>query len=187
MANFQQALSLTLQNEGGYQALSADNGNYNSLGQLVGTNFGISAPTYERYLGHPPTVSDMKNMSLDTATAIYQADYWNSESFSSLNSQSIANQLFDINVLQGPGAMAKLAQQALNAIGISITVDGAFGPATRSAINSATSSGKEVDLNNQLADLRGSALGSTFAGWATRAESYFIDLASASKKKLRYF
>jgi len=46
--------------EGGYQNDKADNGNKNSLGQIVGTNRGISARTYEGIIGRPPTVEDMK-------------------------------------------------------------------------------------------------------------------------------
>ena len=72
MASFQifQATLKTI--EGGYQAIVADNGNYNSLGQLIGTNHGISAIALEEYLGRVPSVSDMKNLSYSTALIIFK-------------------------------------------------------------------------------------------------------------------
>jgi lysozyme family protein len=188
MANFESALAVILQNEKGYQNVSADKGNYNSRGELVGTNRGISAPTYERYLGHPPTVAEIKAITPAIASIIYRADYWNPNNFSVINSQILATQLMDIAVLQGAGRMARLAQQALNAIGYKVSIDGVFGPESRNAINKATSEGKEVILNNQLATLRESTLNSTdFPGWVARAESFLLDASTAVKKKIRFF
>ena len=67
MAKFDPAYSIVLRLEGGYQNNPADKGNYNSLGDLVGTKYGISAPVLEQWIGRPPTKMDM-------------ADYFQSDS-----------------------------------------------------------------------------------------------------------
>jgi hypothetical protein len=54
MADFNLYKSTALLFEGGFQNISSDNGNYNSLGVLAGTNLGISARFYETILGYPP-------------------------------------------------------------------------------------------------------------------------------------
>jgi len=49
MANFDKAHKYIVEEEGGYQDLANDTGNY-SDGLLIGTNYGISADTLKSYL-----------------------------------------------------------------------------------------------------------------------------------------
>ncbi|RKZ02574.1 hypothetical protein DRQ25_18500 [Candidatus Fermentibacteria bacterium] len=60
-----------LEAEGGYQNSPTDPGNFNSQGELVGTNHGIAAPTYEKVIGHPPTTQEMQSMTQDEARQIH--------------------------------------------------------------------------------------------------------------------
>ncbi|UOB18585.1 glycoside hydrolase family 108 protein [Abyssalbus ytuae] len=137
MANFYSYLPLLLQAEGGYQKHPSDTGNYNSLNQLVGTNYGISAPVYEKWIGYPPSEKDMKNMSKNIAIEIYKAWYWNAVSASSINNQSVANILVDHAVNAGAGSAGKIVQKILvYDFDKKITIDGAIGPQTIKAINS---------------------------------------------------
>ena len=88
MANFNLFLPELLKAEGGYQNKISDRkGNTNSLGQMVGTKYGISAPVYEAYIKRPPTVSDMKNLPLSTAVLIAKKYYWDA-----CNADEIENQ-----------------------------------------------------------------------------------------------
>ncbi|MGE5944601.1 MAG: glycoside hydrolase family 108 protein [Flavobacteriales bacterium] len=138
MASFTLYIPLLTAAEGGYQKLAADSGNYNSRGQLVGTNHGISAPVYEAWIGRVPTEADMRSITKTVALEIMKAWYWNKMQASSINNQSIANILVDHAVNAGTGAAAKLVQEVLNDyFDFNLAVDGGIGPITISAINSA--------------------------------------------------
>lgn len=96
MANFKLFIPELLKAEGGYQNRASDKrGNKNSLGQMVGTKYGISAPVYEVYLKRPPTVADMKNLPLETAILIAKKQYWDVCEADSINDQSVANIIVD--------------------------------------------------------------------------------------------
>ena len=131
MASFDIAYRIIERWEGGYQAFKEDTGNYNSLGQLVGTNWGISAPVYESFLGKPPSRADMQNMSKATAKAIYKKQFWDDIKGDSIINQSIANILFDGRVNHGHTGV-KLMQRILG-----VVQDGVVGPITLNAINTA--------------------------------------------------
>lgn len=127
---FQTALSFTLAQEGGFQNSPDDPGNWTGgavgQGQLVGTNFGISAAAY-------PTL-DIANLTKDQATAIYQSDYWDVISGDKLP-VAMAIVTFDAAVNSGPGMGAKWLQSALG-----ITADGVIGPETIAAAEGASDS-----------------------------------------------
>ena len=75
MSKADEIIDIILKHEGGFQMMPEDAGNYNSEGDLVGTNFGISAPVYEKYIGKVPSVSDMENITEEEARDIYKKDY----------------------------------------------------------------------------------------------------------------
>lgn len=124
-----------LQNvEGGYQAHPNDPGNYNSLNQLVGTNYGISARFYEGIINRPPTVADMmaitRTMSIDLMRL-----FWNACRGSDINDQYVANTIVDHHINSGGGI--RLAQSTLNTyFKKSLVTDNKMGPLTLAAINS---------------------------------------------------
>ena len=64
MADFNKAHKYIIQEEGGYQDMPNDTGNYTD-GVLIGTNYGISADTLKSFLGRTPTKDEMKNLSFD--------------------------------------------------------------------------------------------------------------------------
>jgi len=133
MANFEQAVSRLFDFEGGYQNLKNDSGNYNSLGQLVGTNMGIAAPTLEAYLGYPPSVTDMKAITKATARAIYFESYWQPLRCSEIDNQLVAEIFFDAAAQYGPGTSIRMMQKTLG----NVAVDSIMGSQTLSAINAA--------------------------------------------------
>lgn len=132
MADFQSAVRRLLGLEGGYQNHPSDSGNYNSLGQLAGTNRGIAAPTLEGWLGHPPLASEMKNLSESTAREIYFARYWKPIRGGEIKWQPVAEIFFDAAAQYGVGGASKMMQRVLN-----VAIDGQVGPVTIAAINAA--------------------------------------------------
>lgn len=139
---FDKAVELVLQKEGGFQKHKNDTGNYNSIGQLVGTNWGIAAMTYERYLKQIPTEQDMREMRLETAKDIYHALYWLPIRADQIKSEALAITLFDWHVNAGNTAVRYLQRL------VGATPDGKVGPRTIEAVN------KYLDVNGEAATVK---------------------------------
>jgi lysozyme family protein len=134
MANFNSYIPLLLQVEGGYQANPKDGGNFNSLGQNVGTFRGISARFYEGILKRPPTVADIKAISKEYATELYRLYFWNKCQANNIKDQAMANTIVDHQVNAGDGV--RLAQEVLNErFGYKMAEDNGMGPITLKALN----------------------------------------------------
>ena len=137
MANFNLFIPILQKIEAGYQNLSGDTGNYNSLGQRVGTNFGISARFYEGIIGRPPTVADMKAITKSRAQQLYKKYFWDDVQGDSLKNQSVANLITDHAVNSGESPIGKIVQRILvTDFKKSVTIDGDIGPKTALVINS---------------------------------------------------
>lgn len=113
MADFKIAAARTNRFEGGYQCYPDDNGNWSGgkkgLGFLIGTNRGITAPELMQFIGRLPTVNDMKNLGHTDALMIYKKKFWDKIWGDRINSQELANQIYDMAVNAGVGAGIKLA------------------------------------------------------------------------------
>ena len=90
MADINLYKETALKLEGGYQKLSSDPGNYNSKGELVGTNFGVSAKAYESWINRPPTEEDIRSITKELATYIFKVWYWDAVRASEIHSQAVA-------------------------------------------------------------------------------------------------
>jgi lysozyme family protein len=112
MAEFNLAVPIVLANEGGYVNDPADPGGE--------TKYGISKRSY-------PGI-DIKNLTVEQATAIYLKDFWK---FSGINDQRVADKMFDSYVNLKHTAM-KYAQEILFK---ALTPDGIYGPETEDAVN----------------------------------------------------
>jgi len=134
-ATFQSFYPLLSELEGGFQKIASDPGNYNSLGELVGTNYGISARLYETVIGYPPKEHDIRSITKDEARDIYKQLFWNDNQASRIESQAVANTVIDMQVNSGRGI--KIAQEVLrDEFNLDISVDGVVGDQTIGAINS---------------------------------------------------
>lgn len=91
--------------EGGYTDMPEDNGNWTSnkqgVGELIGTNRGITAWEYKNFLGRTPTVAEMKAMPVEHAMSIFKKNYWDKIRGDEIKDQGIANDLYDTCVNQG--------------------------------------------------------------------------------------
>lgn len=115
--------------EGVYTADSEDKGNWTlneiGAGELLGTKFGIAAPTLVSYyqkndLGIP-TKADMEELTYDLALEIYKKDYWDAQQLQKFKSQSLANVLYDGCVNQGPDATLDILNESLGDVDIDST------------------------------------------------------------------
>jgi len=117
---FQQAIAITLRNEGGYVNNPKDPGGE--------TKYGISKRSY-------PTL-DIANLTIEQATAIYYRDFWSPYPYDQINYVQLACKIFDTCVNLGQSRGIKLLQRCLAVNGApGIIVDGGFGPGTLAAIN----------------------------------------------------
>lgn len=131
MASFDKSYQRVRLSEGGYQKHPNDRGNTNSLGQLVGTNWGINAQVYEKWINKPPSELDMRNMLRSTALKIYKSKYWDRIKGDLINNQFVADILFDGHVNHGYTGI-KMMQSVLG-----VPEDGIIGRITLDAINNA--------------------------------------------------
>ena len=115
MADPKISIQKTLVNEGGYVDNPNDSGGP--------TKYGIT----ERDLPG----EDIEKLTPERATAYYLENYWKPH-YSEIESQDVANKLFDLGVLFGVGEAIKLAQTVLK-----ITADGAFGLISLGSLNEA--------------------------------------------------
>lgn len=176
MANFNTYLPLLQQVEGGFQKNPKDRGNYNSLDQLIGTNFGISTGFYEGVIGRPPTLADMLAITKTRAAELYRVYFWNAQRASEIISQAIANTIIDHQVNAGNGVL--VAQKLLNArFGFSISVDNRMGNESLAAVNN-VDVGKFVTLFNEQRAEHYSTRGNSdeFAdGWLRRLTKFAVE------------
>jgi lysozyme family protein len=121
MADFEHAMLIVLQHEGGYSNDPKDAGGE--------TNFGICKRSYPKV--------DIKNLTVDGAKEIYRRDFWNPLMLDHFTSQSLANKVFDTCVNIGLHTGVKYLQRALLLTGVAIQPDGNMGPQSVAAINAA--------------------------------------------------
>lgn len=125
MAEFEPAVEITLENEGGLVDDPDDPGGL--------TKYGISQRKYPNL--------DIRNLTVEDAKAIYLRDFWK---FGGITSQPVANKIFDTYVNMEHNAI-KIAQRL-----VIVMDDGLYGPVTERAINLET---PEVFLPRYRIDL----------------------------------
>ncbi len=124
-----------LQMEGGYQNRPDDNGNYNSCGDLAGTNMGVSAVALSDWYGRCVSQAEMQALTQQQAFDFY-AWYFDRLNLFEIENQDFAQLLMN-NAMGSPTGAAKAEQRALNRMGYSVSVDGVRGPQTIEALNAA--------------------------------------------------
>jgi lysozyme family protein len=133
MADFERAFTKTLALEGGYANDPDDAGGE--------TMYGITEATARNY-GY---TGKMKDLPLSFAKEVYRKGYW--RNLDNINSQRLAEFVFDCGVNCGVGTAVKFLQRALNVLNNrgtlwpDLVVDGKIGPATINAANVATRKG----------------------------------------------
>lgn len=106
------ALKTIFKNEGGFQKLKNDSGNWTGgkvgVGRLVGTKYGICAASYPKV--------DIPNLTLQEAARYYERDYWNPLRLGDIKSQWLATMFLDTAVNCGTGTAAILITRCINVL-----------------------------------------------------------------------
>ena len=122
MASFEKAILNTFKAEGGYQADPKDNANY--IGKnLIGTNRGISAQGYYAYYKRIPTVSQMKNLTVEQAKSIFKGNYWDKIGGDFIINQSVAELMFQYIIGSGSSQLSDLKDIANSIHGSDVLVE----------------------------------------------------------------
>lgn len=118
MSDFNLAIPTVLRHEGGYVNNPSDPGGE--------TNFGITKRSY-------PTV-DIKNLTVEAASAIYRRDFWDAHRYGDILAQAVATKVFDTAVNMGAKRAHIFLQDSVD-----VTPDGVLGPVTLARVNAANS------------------------------------------------
>ena len=134
--NFNAALQHVLKSECGFVNHSKDPGGM--------TNLGVTARTWEDWIGHTPSEKEMRELTPEKVAPLYKRKYWDAIKGDDLPS-GVDYCVFDCAVNSGPGRATKLLQEV-----IGVKSDGVIGPITLAAIKSAD----PVELIHKYTDKR---------------------------------
>ncbi|HIJ89852.1 MAG: hypothetical protein OEV89_03720 [Desulfobulbaceae bacterium] len=127
MANFDPAFEIMIQNEGGYRLVNVhgDHG-----GQ---TYAGIARNSHPNWAGwRYIDTGDMQHPELSTLVRdFYKSQFWDKIAGEKINSQKVAEAIFDFGVNAGVTTAAKLVQRVVGS-----AQDGSIGPITIGKLNS---------------------------------------------------
>lgn len=184
MANFEKVVSKTFKFEGGFQQYPTDKGNYNSLGQLIGTNHGISAIALEQYLGRPTTVEDIKSLTVADAKKVYKKLFWDKIRGDEIKNQDVAFIIFSIYIGSPANSRKILARALKNIWHKEYKVSNPYSDEVLKAINRANPKKLFYEIKEEkrkyLESLRVS-YPEFIEGWLNRLNSYEF---TKSRKKL---
>jgi len=135
VADFQPAVQNTEIWEGGYANSPSDSGGetYRGISRVNFPNWSgwtlidaaKNAPLFPRSL-------DANSVLQAAVVSFYQTNFWH---YNGINSQAIANKVFDLCVNMGSHHGITITQLALNSLGVTVRPDGVYGPGTEAAIN----------------------------------------------------
>lgn len=149
------------------------------------TNFGITAKTFEHFVGFLPTSQQMASITKEFAAVIYEQEYYIKSKINDLPI-GIREHVFDICVNSGQKIAYKILQKAIN-IELKdnkLVVDGIFGKLSKSSLESLLNSDFYAfyNIQNNIIDLRiqfykniverDSTQSKYLKGWINRAESF---------------
>ena len=136
MADFRIAVNKTVGHEGGYVDDPKDFGGE--------TKYGVSKRTY-------PNI-DIIKLTLDGAREIYKRDFWDKMKLDDVDSQAIANEVFDTGVNCGWRVAATMLQNAINLFLVAaeakdlLHTDGLVGSKTLKALRQVTRTPLNLDV-----------------------------------------
>lgn len=179
MASFDIAVNKLLKWEGGYQSNTSDSGNYDKYGNLVGTNYGVTAKTLDALYGMAISMDGMKSMQKDFAKNVYYDGFWIPYKINQVENQEIANIVLDTFVIFSYTTAVSLVKKAINT-----TLRTTYTSIAPGQLNEISQKGKTSSFINNLVNeriayhqYRVSIKPSQqvfLSGWTNRAESFRV-------------
>jgi hypothetical protein len=171
--NREDAISKTLDNEGGYE------NNPNLIDQP--TNMGITQPTLDDYNKSNPDFNfpkDVKDLTKKQAKQIYNEKYYDKRNIGDIDNKRIRDAVFDMGVMSNYNNVGKIVQKTLNETqNANLAADGKIGAKTKGALNNIPAN--EIDnfmsalKENRLEYLRGLKEWAKYGkGWTNRTNNY---------------
>lgn len=112
-ADVKKSLVVTFKHEGGLQCDASDPGNWTSgrvgIGRQGCTKYGIATNTYPH--------EDIRNMKIERAAVLYNRDFFRPLRLHEMESQGLANEIFDTAVNCGVGTSANIVRKTINYLG----------------------------------------------------------------------
>lgn len=137
MSDFNEAMKVLLNHEGGYVDNPDDKGGP--------TNRGITQKDLSQYLGRPASIEDLQMLSINQTMDIYKKNYWVPLSLDQINKPKIATVIFDLSILTGMRTVVRLLQDILK-----LTPDGIIGKDTIKALNAYSDTVSSIVLIEQI-------------------------------------
>lgn len=104
--NFRNCLNLLIKSEGGFTDSNGDPGG--------ATKYGVTRETWESWVGHPVSIKDMENLTIEQVAPLYEQRYW--KPYGDLLPRGIDFLVFSMGVNAGGGRSIKLLQSSLGLI-----------------------------------------------------------------------
>lgn len=133
-SDFQEAVHITLKNEGGFSDNREDHGGV--------TKYGIS---FRFLIDNGIDINkdglingkDIQDLTLDEAISIYKTQFWDKFNMGLIQNQKVADKVFDLSVNIGSYEAIKLLQESINEhlFLFGIKEDGILGPKTLQFLN----------------------------------------------------
>ena len=134
--NFEPCFAHVLKSEGGFVNDPHDPGGM--------TNLGVTKKTWEGYVGHAVSENDMRSLTVDTVSGLYESRYWDIVKCNELQS-GLDYVVFDTAVNNGVSRAARYLQGAAG-----VPEDGVIGPLTLKTVLECNT----ADLINKICDRR---------------------------------
>ena len=164
MANFEEAYGKTMGHEGGYVHDPDDVGGetYKGIARKYNGSWSgwATIDSHKSDSNFPSCLDDIDELQT-SVHSFYKQKYWDVNKLDDVGSQAVGEEMFDTGVNMGTGRASKFLQRALNYLNRNgslyseLTVDGAIGPASLSALKRVLSDGDEAVLLTMLNVLQG--------------------------------
>ena len=131
-SNFNKAVEIVLEHEGGFSNHPADRGGVTKYG--ISLRFLKTLPDGDINDDGETTQEDIQHLTRDQAVAFYWREFWNKEGYGRFSDPILAAKILDLSVNMGARRAHILLQRALRSVAAKVVEDGKLGAITLKAV-----------------------------------------------------